>query len=49
MVNNEASAGVSAIAEQANFWDPPSKSEQAVVESATTEGIQNLLKLVRVE
>lgn len=44
-INNTASASASALAEQANFWDPPSKSDQSTPPLSTSdEGIQNLLK-----
>lgn len=39
---NTNTAGTSAIAQEANFWDPPSKNESPVL--SQDENLQGLLK-----
>jgi len=41
-ITSEASGSSSAIAQQANFWDPPSKNEMD--QATTNESLQNLIK-----
>lgn len=43
VINNPANASASGIAQQANFWDPPSKNEQNSNFTAN-EATDNLLK-----
>lgn len=42
-INNQASTSTAAIAQQANFWDPPSKSEQTKA-SIGSDNMQELVK-----
>jgi len=46
-LSNSASTSTAAIAQQANFWDPPAKSEQnsaMQISAGSNESVQNLLR-----
>lgn len=42
MVNNNVASSSSAMAQQANFWDPPAKNESPTL--SHDENLQGLLK-----